>query len=45
MAKGPLENKLQFEKKNKDLIKLPKREPFPSKRPGSDNAGTKDHKR
>ncbi|KAJ5960507.1 uncharacterized protein N7479_007657 [Penicillium vulpinum] len=24
MAKGPLENKLQFEKKNKDLIKLPK---------------------
>lgn len=35
MAKGTLENKLQFEKKNKDLIRLPKREFFPSERLGS----------
>jgi hypothetical protein len=27
MAKGVLEKELQFEKKNKDLIRLPKREP------------------
>lgn len=26
MGKGPMERKLKFEKKNKDLIKLPKRE-------------------
>lgn len=26
MGKGPLERKLKFEKKNTDLIKLPKRE-------------------
>lgn len=27
MTKGSLESKLQFDKKNKDLIRLPKREP------------------
>lgn len=26
MGKGPLERKLKFERKNKDLLKLPKRE-------------------
>lgn len=30
MGKGPLEQKLQFEKKNQDILKLPKRMPLPT---------------